>query len=287
MLKNRFFGAVIAVVIGSSLLTGLAVDPKTADAASNMVPDYEVKLLLDPSKVLGSDYKLTGSVKTAFGMPDTVTKMNVQFLDTIAKDIYNNGWSPRIRKMEGENDFELSYKKRYAITGDDINAALTLANQEGFDSGDTNYEAQVEWGYQKKTLSITRTKSGSKSGYSGMDLPSLSDSRSLLINNAPDKFDDWLYNGWGTSKLSYSRIYGPVLAKRSIGTWSGLQIYIEVWPIKNAAGTGTEYIVEASFKTNSASTASLKHDQLIAYLQSKGWFLPQDSLKTQLIMDRY
>jgi len=287
MLKKKAFTAVLAAIVGSSLLVGAVGAPEPAAAASNMVPNYEVKLLMDPSKVLGSDFKLTSTVRSAFGMPDTVTKMNVEFLDTNAKDIYNNGWSPRVRKTEGENDFELSYKKRYAITGSDINAALTQANNDGFNSGDTNYEAQVEWGYQKKTLSITRTKSGSKSGYSGMDLPNLSDSRSLLINNAPDKFNNWLSSGWGTSKLSSSRVYGPVLAKRSIGKWSGMELYIEVWPIKNAAGTGTEYVVEASFKTDSQATASSKHDELVTYLQGKGWFLAQDSLKTQLIMDRY
>ncbi|MDD9271234.1 hypothetical protein ACFPES_29790 [Paenibacillus sp. GCM10023248] len=287
MIRKYTLRMALAVLFGAVSVAGIGGSPQSVEAASNMVPDYEVKLLLNPSTVLGTDYKLTSSVKTAFGMPDTVTKMNVQFLDTNAKDIYNNGWSPRIRKTEGEDNFELSYKKRYSITGNDINSALTLANQEGFDSGDTGYEAQIEWGYQKKTLSITRTKSGSKSGYSGMDLPNQSDSRSLLINNAPDKFNNWVSDGWGTSKLSSSRIYGPVLAKRSIGTWSGQQLYIEVWPIRNAAGTGTEYIVEASFKTKSESEASTKHDELIAYLQAKGWFLPQDSLKTQLMMDRY
>lgn len=287
MFKKNAMTVIMAAVVGTSLLVGLGATPQSASAASNMVPDYEVKLLLNPSVVLGTDFKLTSSVRSAFGMPETVTKMNVEFLDTNAKDIYNNGWSPRIRKTEGESDFELSYKKRYAITGSDINGALTLANQQGFNSGDTGYEAQVEWGYQKKTLSITRSKKGSKSGYSGMDLPNLADSRSLLINNAPDKFNNWVSSGWGTSKLSTARVFGPILAKRSIGTWSGLQLYIEVWPIKNAAGTGTEYVVEASFKTTSQTTASTKHDELITYLQGKGWFLAQDSLKTQLIMDRY
>lgn len=287
MFKKKALKLVMAALVGTSALVGFGGVPHSASAASNMVPDYEVKLLLNPNVVLGSDFKLTSTVRSAFGMPETVTKMNVQFLDTNAKDIYNNGWSPRIRKTEGENDFELSYKKRYAITGNDINGALTLANQEGFNSGDTGYEAQIEWGYQKKTLSITRSKSGSKSGYSGMDLPNQADSRSLLINNAPDKFNNWVSSGWGTSKLSSSRIYGPVLAKRSVGTWSGQELYIEVWPIRNAAGTGTEYVVEASFKTTSQSTASVKHDELITYLQGKGWFLAQDSLKTQLIMDRY
>jgi len=146
---------------------------------------------------------------------------------------------------------------------------------------------QIEWGYQKQTLSISRKKTASDSGYSGMDLPDQSDSREFLIDEAPGKFEDWLGNNWGTDALAVSRIYGPVLAKRSVGTWSGLQVYVEVWPIRNAAGTGTEYIVEASFKTTSRSTASTKQAEFVTFLTGKGWFLAQDSLKTQLIMDRY
>ncbi|KAF2464383.1 uncharacterized protein BDR25DRAFT_381170 [Lindgomyces ingoldianus] len=256
-------------------------------AASNMVPNYEVKLLMNPTAVLGTDNKLKPTVLSTFAMPTSVTKMNVQFLDTNAKDIYNAGWSPRIRKMEGGSNFELTYKKRYTVTNDNINAALTTANGEGFDSTTTTYDAQIEWGYQKKTLSISRDKTASDAGYSGTDLPGTSASRSMLISEAPDKFNNWLGNNWGTDSLSVSRIFGPVLAKRSIGTWSGLQFYVEVWPIKNAAGTGTEYIVEASFKTDSSATASAKHDELVTFLTGKGWFLAQDSLKTQLIMDRY
>ena len=264
-----------------------AVAATAVQAASNMVPDYEVKLLLIPTAVLGTDNKLKPTVLSTFSMPTSVTKMNVQFLDKNDKEIYNNGWSPRIRKTEGEADFELTYKKRYAVTGDDIDGALTTANTQGFDSTTTTYDAQIEWGYQKKTLSISRKKTASDSGYSGMDLPGQSKSREFLIDEAPDKFDDWLYNNWGTTALASARIFGPVLAKRSIGTWNSTQLYIEVWPIKDAAGTGIEYIVEASFKTTSRTTASQKQAALILFLQGKGWFLAQDSLKTQLIMDRY
>lgn len=284
--RSKWIGVLAATACTALLAVSLGT-PVPAKAASNMVPDYEVKLLLDPNVVLDSDHKLNSTVRTAFGMPETVTKMNVQFMDTNAKDIYDNGWVARVRKTEGEKDFELTYKKRYPITNGNIDAALTTANQEGFDSSDTNYEAQIEWGYQNQTLSLSRVKTDSKSGYSGMDLPSASDSRKLLVKNVPGKMDKWVYTGWGTDMLNASRIYGPVLAKRYIGTWSGLKTYIEIWPIKNASGTGTEYVVEASFKTTSRTTAQQKHDDLIAYLQGKGWFLPQDSLKTQLIMDRY
>lgn len=258
-----------------------------AQAEPNMTPDYEVKVLLDPTVVLGSDQKLTSAVLSTFSMPTTVTKMNVQFLDTDGKGMYNAGWSPRIRKIEDKDKFELTYKKRYPITNGNIDAALTEANIGGFDASDDNYDAQVEWGYQKQTLSISLKKSSSSTGYNGMDLPDLNDSRDMLIDDAPGKFDDWLSNGWGTDNLAISRIFGPVLAKRSIGTWSGLELFVEVWPIRNSAGTGIEYIVEASFKTANRADASLQHDNLIAFVQERGWFLEQDSLKTQLIMERY
>lgn len=271
----------------SGLALSLLLPFANAIAAGNMVPDYEVKLLMNPNVVLDADHKLKSTVLNTFNMPTSVTKMNILFMDTNAKDIYGNTWIARIRKTEGESDFELTYKKRYAIDDGNINEALYRANAQGFDSTEKNYEAQIEWGYQKKTLSISNSKKDSKSGYSGMDLPSASDARSLLKKNIPGKLNNWLYSGWGTAMLDSSRKYGPILAKRSVGTWSGLKLYIEVWPILNQAGTGTDYIVEASFKTTSEATASAKHDELQAYLISRGWFVAEDSLKTQLIMDRY
>lgn len=121
-----------------------------------------------------------------------------------------------------------------------------------------------------------------------MDLPALSASETMMISEAPDKFNDWSSANWGTTQLSASRLYGPVLAKRSIGTWSGVsKFYVEVWPIKAASGTGIEYVVEASFKVTDRASASAKHDELVSFLQGKGWFLAQDSLKTALIMQRY
>lgn len=271
----------------SGLALSLLLPFANAIAAGNMVPDYEVKLLMNPNVVLDADHKLKSTVLNTFNMPTSVTKMNILFMDTNAKDIYGNTWIARIRKTEGESDFELTYKKRYAIDDGNITEALYRANAQGFDSTEKNYEAQIEWGYQKKTLSISNSKKDSKSGYSGMDLPSASDARSLLKKNIPGKLNNWLYSGWGTAMLDSSRKYGPILAKRSVGTWSGLKLYIEVWPILNQAGTGTDYIVEASFKTTSEATASAKHDELQAYLISRGWFVAEDSLKTQLIMDRY
>jgi hypothetical protein len=162
---------------------------------------------------------------------------------------------------------------------------LTTANQQGWDITDDNYEAQVEWGYSKLTLSFSLKKDIGANGLGDTDLPKTKDSRSMLIDDAPGKFEHWSYNNWGTDKLAASRIYGPVLAKRSTGTWNGFKLYVEVWPIKS--GSSTQYIVEASFKTADRNTASTQKANLQAFIQSKGWFLAQDSLKTSLIMSNY
>jgi hypothetical protein len=45
-----------------------------------------------------------------------------------------------------------------------------------------------------------------------------------------------------------------------------MPLYLEVWPLLNFAGTGIEYIVEASFKTKSRTTASVEQSSLAAYL---------------------
>jgi hypothetical protein len=53
--------------------------------------------------------------------------MNIQFLNTTGRDIYIADWMARVRKSENEDDLELTYKKRYAIVGGDIDATLTTA----------------------------------------------------------------------------------------------------------------------------------------------------------------
>ena len=83
-----------------------------------------------------------------------------------------------------------------------------MANTQGFDSTETNYDAQIEWGYQKKTLSLSRKKS--VPGSSGMDLPGEKKSREVLIEKAPGKFVDWNGKNWGTNaRMSPQRLFAP------------------------------------------------------------------------------
>lgn len=254
----------------------------------NMMPNYEVRLQLDPAKVLNSEHEPVSAVLESFTVSETGLQMNVQFLDKCSKDIYDAGWCVRMRKVESKSHLELTYKKRYEIVNGNIDKVLNRAKDDGFDGGDTKYESQVEWGYTKQTLSISRRKRVSHHGKTELELPGLNESRKMAIKEEPNKFEDWgPGDDWGTKTLAKAIVFGPVLAKRWIGKWNGIQVYIEVWPIPNAEGMGSEYIVEASFKTDSYKIASAERSNLTNRLQAQGWILAEDSLKTKLILDRY
>jgi hypothetical protein len=62
---------------------------------------------------------------------------------------------------------------------------------------------------------------------------------------------------------------------------------IEVLPVVGASGTGTEYVVELSFKTDDYSDAAQLHQDAIEVADAHGWLYHGDILKTQLILDRY
>jgi hypothetical protein len=62
---------------------------------------------------------------------------------------------------------------------------------------------------------------------------------------------------------------------------------VEVLPVKDSTGTGTEYVVELSFKTDNYADAAQLHADAVAVADGHGWLYHGDILKTQLILDRY
>ncbi|MCM3174835.1 MULTISPECIES: CYTH domain-containing protein [Paenibacillus] len=272
------------VTLGSGLTV---LEAPQASAAANAVPAYEVKFLAKPELVLNADGTPRTEVVQTLGLDSTPTAIQTEYFDTNARELDEEGWNVRFRKKEDKNNYELTYKKRYPIINGDVNAALTLANQEGFDSSDDNYEAEIDWGYGKQTLSFSNTKKVDSPKNSGINLPSDQEALKMLLDKLPGKLNKWSSSNWGKQKLTDSRVYGPVTFQRYKGTWNGQEMTLEVWPIRNAAGTGVENIVEVSFKTDNASTVSDLRNQLMQVLENKQWLLPADGLKTQLILERY
>ncbi|MFI2301182.1 hypothetical protein ACH5AL_20380 [Actinacidiphila glaucinigra] len=276
------------ITLAASLTASFAVlAPATpAFAAGNAVPTYEVKVNLT-SAALDASHNPTSAVKAAFGITGSAKARSYEYFDTDAQDLDAEGWDVRLRHKSGSS-FEETYKMRFPVAGGDIDAALDEANAEGFDSSDTNYDAEVDWGYAKQTLSFSNEKSHSASGYSGTAMPSASTGRNWLVNDIPGKLDDWRYDNWGSDTLKASRVHGPVTSQVWSGAWEASDdAGIEVLPVRNAAGTGTEYIVELSFKTDDYADAARLHSDAIAVAEAHGWLYHGDILKTQLILDRY
>lgn len=277
-----------AVAVAVSLTASLAVLAPAAPAFadSDAVPTYEVKIDLTGT-ALDASHNPTSAVRSAFGITGSAKARSYEYFDTGAQDLDAQGWDVRLRHKSGAN-FEESYKKRFPITGGDIDAALDEANDEGFDSSDTNYDAQVDWGYAQQTLSFSNEKSHSAGSYSGTSMPSATTGRGWLVGEIPGKLDDWLGKGWGSATLGASRAYGPVTSQVWSGAWeSSDDASIEVLPVRNAAGTGTEYVVELSFKTDDYADAARLHADAISVADGHGWLYHGDVLKTQLILDRY
>lgn len=257
-----------------------------ASAAANAVPAYEVKFLAKPELVLNTDGTPRSEVIQTLGLSSTPKNINVEYFDTNALGLDEQGWNVRFRKKDDKNNYELTYKKRYPVINGDINAALTLANQEGFDKSDDNYEAEIDWGYGKQTLSFSNTKKVDTKT-TGIQLPSEQEALNMLLDKLPGKLKNWSASNWGKQQLTQSRAYGPITFQRYEGTWNGQELTLEVWPIRNAAGTGTENIVEVSFKTDDAVVVSGLRTQLMQLLENNNWLIPADGLKTQTILERY
>ncbi|MEB9413943.1 hypothetical protein P4J15_12835 [Bacillus cereus] len=256
---------------------------KEGFAASPMKPSFEVKLLLKPEQVLGDNKKMKQEVLEHFQAGTKYERIQVQFLDTANKSLSEEGWFARIRKKEFSKDFELTYKKRYPIQNGVIQDALEVAKKEGFDSNTDSYEAEIDWGFEKKTLSISNKKSYSAKGYGILDLPNKQAAQNMLIEKLPGKMNKWLYTNWGEEMLKNSHIYGPVLMKRYTGDFENIKANIEIWPLSNTGKVEDDFVIEVSFKTNEESIATKQRELLMANLEKKGWLLPKDSLKTELI----
>lgn len=254
-------------------------------AKSNMVPNYEVKLLLDSDKVLNSNKELKKSYCTLFNTDKNYKEISVLYIDTEDKAFNSEGWINRIRVKEDSSKFELSYKKRYTVSGGNITAALAKANTEGFDSSDTNYEAQIDWGYNNMTLSITRNKEVSNKGYGELELPKKSEAISILKKEMPGKEVDWKGSNWGIKLIENGKKYGEVYYKKYKGQYEDISYAIEVWKIVNQTTGKTEYITELSFKEDTYEAANIRRTKMMNVLDNYGILVHGDSLKTQKVLN--
>lgn len=254
-------------------------------AKENMVPDYEMKFLLDSSQVLDNKNELNSEFRDFFDTGKKYNTIGVMYLETEDYDFSNEGWYNRIRIEEDSNKFDLTYKKRYSVENGDIEAALTKANKEGFDISDTNYDAQVDWGYEKMTLSLSNKKQEKNKGYDEMELPGRKSAIKIIKDNMPGKEKDWKEKNWGKDLIDDAEKCGPVYYSKYKGELEGIDVVLEIWPVESKGST--EYITELSFKEDSYDDACENRKIVMDALEQQGILKHEDSLKTQKILDAY
>lgn len=280
-MKRKLISAITLLGMCSLIFTN------TAYAKENMVPDYEMKFLLDSGKVLNDDYELNSEYRGFFDTGKKYETVGVLYLETEDYDFSNEGWYNRIRIKEDSDKFDLTYKKRYSIENGDIEDALTKANEEGFDISDTNYEAQVDWGYNKMTLSLSNKKTEKNNGYDEMELPGRKDAIEIIKDNMPGKEEDWKEKNWGKDLIDDVKKCGPVYYSKYEGEIEGITVDIEVWPVYTESTDSTEYITEVSFKEDEYDEAASNRNKVMDALEDKGILKHEDSLKTQKILEAY
>jgi hypothetical protein len=256
-------------------------------AAQPVSPDVEVKFFVDPSKVLDADQLPSQALRKAFHLAPKPVGIRMEFLDGSNHDLDREGWNIRFRRIQGQEHVELTFKRRYRVDGG-LDATLAKAAREGFDAADNDFQPELDWGYQKQTLTFANRKQAGYVGEQDLALPSAREARALAENEMPAKLRHFKHQDWARQVLAGGRIYGPVNGWRWRGSHAEIddKIAVEVWELPASSQTRTQRMVEISFKVKEYDKEAIaKRQKLMALLKDRGWLLEKDELKTELIID--
>ena len=195
--------------------------------------ETEVHFLLDSDAVLDDDHKLKKEIRSEFDTGKKIKKFGVVYFDGADRVFEREGWINRIRMQEGKADkgFELTYKKRYPISGTDVDEAVQRAGEEGFDLSGESWEAQVEWSFSSMTLSISLKEDVDSGGQESIAFLTPNEGRYMLEQHIPVEERDWGTEQWGNEALESAQMAGPVFFDRYNGKFGGSKVQIEVWEI--------------------------------------------------------
>ena len=268
-----------------------AIASAEADPGTVWTPDsYEIHLLLNSDLILDENYLLKPEVLKEFDTDDSYKTFSLAYYETLERDFFEEGWINRIRlkyEEDDENDFKLTYKKRYSVPEGDLASAILLAETEGFDLSKGPWEPEVDWGYTGMTLSLsTETAIPADTEETIADLQP-AEGFSMMIENMPYEEQNWKSEGWGIKTFETAELAGPIFFNRYKGDFLGLNVTIEIWEIHDERDDGIYHLTELSFKADDYQEASSNRKMMMDALLELGILLKVDSLKTQQMLDAY
>ncbi len=168
-------------------------------AAQPASPDVEVKFFVNPSKVLDANQMPSQALRAAFHLAPKPVAIRMEFLDGPEHELDHEGWNIRFRKIQGQDQIELTFKRRYPVDGG-LDAALAKAALEGFNAADNDFQSELDWTYQKQTLTFANQKAAGYSGEQDLSLPPAGAARTLADSGMPAKLRHFKHDGGpGTS----------------------------------------------------------------------------------------
>ena len=271
---KKLVAFVLFVMMAVSMMAPALADPMAIEGV-------EVKFLLDPAKTLDAEGKPLEEVLAALGYEGKVKNRGMQFLDVEGK-LYNEaGWSNRVRVKQGKDEYDVTFKKRYAVENGDIAAALAKAEADGFVAGLEDYAAELDWGWNKLTLSISYEQSVDKVGYDDTVLPNLEDSIAMVEATMPAEVKAV------AADITKAVLCGPVYYPRYTGELAGMELDIEICAITNQKTGEVEQVFEVAFSADTYEEAAAKRDEIAKILEGTGYLLQEDGLKTNKILNAY
>ena len=277
-MKNFMIKLFLTILVAAMPLVAYAEEESSSIA-------FEVKFVLDEKVLDASDKsKIDSAYIETFGL-NKVTPINVVYIDTDDRTFLNAGWINRLRVKGGADKFEYTFKKRYSVEGDNIDAAVAKAKADGL--VDAGFEAEIDWSFDKMTLSYKLDVDVSNEGFEALALPSVADAVKTANSNMPKIEMNTNKKNWGSKALKSSGFVGPVVFNRYKGKFEGQKIDLEVWPIENQKTKEIRYIVELSFDADSYEEAKETRQTIMEKLYELELLKEASSLKTNLMYDAY
>lgn len=255
------------------------------------VPDsYEIHLLLNSDLVLDEDHLLKREILEKFHADDSYKTFSLAYYETLERDFFEEGWINRIRlkyEEDDENDFKLTYKKRYAVPDGDLSSAILLAETEGFDLSEGTWEPQIDWGYTGMTLSLSKeTEVFADTEETIADLEP-AEGFAMMMENMPVEEQNWKSERWGINIFESAELAGPIFFNRYKGVFFDRTVKIEIWEIHDERDDSIRFLSELSFEAEEYEEAATSRKKMMDTLLNLGILLKVDSLKTQQMLDAY
>ncbi|MBT2403168.1 MULTISPECIES: hypothetical protein [unclassified Streptomyces] len=267
-----------------------AAEQTAAQAPANAEPTYQVKLLVDPCRVLDRDGAPLGAAAAVLALGSSSGFELTQYMDDDRLSLAAQDWIIRIRRGGEENRLCLTYKRRFGIDGDGtdpaaVRRALDRASAANFDAGDTNYEPQVNLSYSRATLDFCNKKREPVPYLDPGELPGPEASRALTRDRLPGKLRKWATQpaGWAESVAAHCLVHGPVRQTNYPGRLLGHRLEMQVTPLRGACGERT-WFTEITAKAATLGEAVALRAELLGRLRAEGWLLEREAFKTDLIL---